>query len=150
MSKKELEEGLKFTPRFDVDGLIPCITTSASDGDVLMFAFMNREAVDQTIKTGEVHYWSRSRQCLWHKGATSGYTQRVVEMRTDCDQDCIWVKVEVNVPEGSDIHADTACHTGRKSCFYRQIETGPNASVETDMQFIDAEKLFDPDEVYKK
>ncbi len=150
MSKKKLEEGLTFTPRFDTDGLIPCITTSASDGDVLMFAFMNREAIEHTIKTGEVHYWSRSRQCLWHKGATSGYTQRVVEMRTDCDQDCIWVKVDVNVPEGSDTHVDTACHTGRKSCFYRQIETGSNTSVESDMQFIDAEKLFDPDEVYKK
>ncbi|MGH1375951.1 MAG: phosphoribosyl-AMP cyclohydrolase [Alphaproteobacteria bacterium] len=150
MNKQELEEGLEFTPRFDENGLIPCITTSASDGDVLMFAFMNREALEQTIMTGEVHYWSRSRQCLWHKGATSGYTQRVIEMRTDCDQDCIWVKVDVNVPDGSDSTTDTACHTGRKTCFYREIQPGPNKTIKDLMQFKDADKLFNPDDVYKK
>ena len=112
MDKKELEETLEFCPNFDGKGLIPCITTDVSSGEVLMFAFMNREALDKTIETGEAHYYSRSRQELWHKGATSGHTQKVVSMRTDCDQDCIWISVEAGI----------ACHTGRKSCFYREIK----------------------------
>lgn len=112
--KKEQEEGLTFTPKFDDKGLIPCITTSAKTGKVLMFAFMNEEALNKTAETGEVHYWSRSRQELWHKGATSGHTQKVIEIRTDCDQDCIWVSVEMT-PE-------TSCHTGRQSCFYRKLD----------------------------
>lgn len=112
MDKKELEETLEFAPQFDDKGLIPCITTDALTGGVLMFAFMNREALDKTIETGEAYYYSRSRRELWHKGATSGHTQRVTEMRTDCDQDCIWITVQAGV----------ACHTGQKSCFYRLIE----------------------------
>ncbi len=114
--KKTLEETLEFTPRFDDAGLIPCITTSAVTGEVLMFAFMNEEALRKTMETGEIHYWSRSRTELWHKGATSGNIQIVVNMRTDCDQDCIWVTAE----------AGPACHTGRKNCFYREVdlETG--------------------------
>ena len=113
-----------------------------------MFAFMNEESLLKSIQSGEAHYWSRSRQCLWHKGATSGYTQQIVEMRTDCDQDCIWIKVSVNTPDGSNANA-TACHTGRKTCFYRQIETNPNANLESKMKFIDADKHFDPKDVYK-
>ena len=115
MSNKDLEEGTKFQPQFNADGLIPCITTSAKTGKVLMFAWMNEEALSKTIDTGEVHYWSRSRQELWHKGATSGNIQKVIEMRTDCDQDCILINVEVQAEK------ETACHTGRESCFYRTI-----------------------------
>jgi len=145
MDKKELEEGLVFTPRFDKNDLIPCITTCNSSGDVLMFAFMNKRALEKTVQSGEAHYWSRSRQCLWHKGATSGYTQKVVEMRTDCDQDCIWLKVEV---AGA---AVAACHTGRKTCFYRQIEVGSKDGNDIRMRFCDdSDRLFDPDEVYKR
>ncbi len=116
MDKKALEETLDFVPQFDDKGLIPCITTEAKSGEVLMFAFMNREALEKTIETGEMHYYSRSRDELWHKGATSGNIQSVIELRTDCDQDCIWAKVE----------AGPACHTGEKSCFYRVIEDKSN------------------------
>ena len=111
-NNKELEEGLNFTPRFDANGLIPCITTDTKDGQVLMMAYMNEEALEKTLETGEVHYWSRSRGELWHKGATSGNTQQVIEIKTDCDQDCLWISVE----------AGPACHTGRNSCFYRTLD----------------------------
>jgi len=114
LSKTESEEGAVFAPRFDADGLLPVVATSAATGEVLMFAYMNAEALRLTIETGEAHFWSRSRQELWRKGATSGDTQGVVEMRTDCDQDTILLRVE---PRGS----GNACHTGRKSCFYRRI-----------------------------
>lgn len=140
MSKKEKEEGLTLTPTFDKDGLIPCVTTCSETGDVLMFAFMNEEALSKSIETGEAHYWSRSRQSLWHKGATSGHIQKIVEMRTDCDQDSIWIKVESK---------SGACHTGRKSCFYRHVPIDPKADSEVKMHFIDDEKLFDPKDVYK-
>ncbi|MBL4803231.1 MAG: phosphoribosyl-AMP cyclohydrolase [Alphaproteobacteria bacterium] len=135
--KKDLEENLAFTPKYDDEGLIPCITSDTDTGKVLMFAFMNEEAVRKTIETGEAHYWSRSRKELWYKGASSGHTQKVIEMRTDCDQDCIWIKVE----------AGPACHTGRETCFYRKIELG-EASDDAKMHFIDAEKVFDPKDVY--
>ncbi len=136
MNKKELEEDLSLSPQYDENGLIPCITTCAETGDVLMFAFMNGHALKKSIDTGEAHYWSRSRQSLWHKGATSGHIQKIVEMRTDCDQDCIWIKVETK---------SGACHTGRKSCFYRKLKT----NKKSDLLFIDNEKLFDPKDVYK-
>lgn len=113
MNKKELETTTEFAPQFDEKGLIPCITTDSASGEVLMFAFMNREALEKTIETGEAHYYSRSRQELWHKGATSGNIQRVTEMRTDCDQDCVWITAECG----------PACHTGKKSCFYRVVES---------------------------
>ncbi len=132
-SKKDLEETLNFTPKFDNNGLIPCICTCEENGDVLMFAFMNRQALEKTIEIGEVHYYSRSRDELWHKGATSGMVQYVTEIRTDCDQDCIWIKVKP-IP---------SCHTGRKSCFYRKI-----ISMD-EMVFIDDKREFNPDEVYK-
>ena len=150
MDKKELEEGLCFTPRFDKSGLIPCITTCAKNGQVLMFAFMNKASIDKTIQTGEAHYWSRSRQCLWHKGETSGYTQKIIEMRTDCDQDCIWISVEVNTPEGKDKN-ETACHTGRRTCFYRKIDLDHKDHTESriSMNFIDDQIIFDPNKVYK-
>jgi phosphoribosyl-AMP cyclohydrolase len=143
MNKKELEETISFSPCFDQNGLIPCITTCATTGDVLMFAFMNAQSLDLTIKTGQAHYWSRSRQELWHKGATSGFVQHIVEMRTDCDQDCLWIKVNVDGAEDKQV----ACHTGRKSCFYREIITGSD-SAKPEMSFIDTEKVFDPREIY--
>lgn len=120
--KKELEEGLGFTPHFDAEGLIACITVCALSGDVLMFAFMNEHALDLTLKTRQVHYWSRSRRCLWHKGATSGFVQIVKEILVDCDQDCLLLKVDVVKPSASDSQNDGTCHTGRQSCFYRALD----------------------------
>ncbi|MCB1720347.1 MAG: phosphoribosyl-AMP cyclohydrolase [Rhodospirillales bacterium] len=138
-NKKQNEETLTFTPRFDEYGLIPCITTSAKTGKVLMMAWMNDEAICKSIETGEAHYWSRSRQKLWHKGENSGNTQKIIHMRTDCDQDCLWISVEMN-PEAS-------CHTGRKSCFYREINLQADPKL-GQMKFIDANRLFDPKKVY--
>jgi phosphoribosyl-AMP cyclohydrolase len=114
-SKAALEEGTALTPRFGVDGLITCVTTEAVTGELLMVAHMNAEALAKTLETGEAWYWSRSRSELWHKGATSGQIQTVVEMRIDCDQDALWLKVKVAGDGG-------CCHTGRRSCFYRKVE----------------------------
>jgi phosphoribosyl-AMP cyclohydrolase len=116
-SKDAVEEGLEFQPKFDGDGLIPAIVTAAGSGEVLMFAWMNREALALTLATGVGHFWSRSRQKLWKKGEESGNLLKVVEMRTDCDQDVVWMRVEV---EGDGL----ACHTGRPSCFYRKLRFG--------------------------
>jgi phosphoribosyl-AMP cyclohydrolase len=115
--KQALEQGDALTPKFDANGLIAAIATDAGSGEVLMLAWMNQEALHQTLKTGEAHYWSRSRSALWHKGATSGQIQTVVELRIDCDQDAIWLKVRTEGDGG-------ACHTGARSCFYRLIEGG--------------------------
>ncbi|MGB4056836.1 MAG: phosphoribosyl-AMP cyclohydrolase [Alphaproteobacteria bacterium] len=113
---------LNFEPVFDGNGLIPCITTSLS-GEVLMFAWMNKEALDQTLETGEAHYWSRSRKELWHKGATSGETQKILAMRIDCDQDCLWITIEMQGAK------QAACHTGQRSCFYRHIVKSNDGSI---------------------
>ncbi len=112
-SKAEIEEGSIFTPKFDAQGLISAIATDAITGEVLMLAHMNAEALGKTLATGEVWYWSRSRSQLWRKGESSGNTQKLVEIRVDCDQDAIWIRVAQTGP---------ACHTMRKSCFYRRIE----------------------------
>ncbi|MCB8822681.1 phosphoribosyl-AMP cyclohydrolase [Microvirga rosea] len=112
--KAELEEGSILTPRFGADGLVTCVTTDAATGDLLMVAHMNSEALAKTLETGQAWYWSRSRNELWHKGATSGQVQTVVEIRVDCDQDALWLKVTVAGDGG-------CCHTGRRSCFYRQV-----------------------------
>jgi phosphoribosyl-AMP cyclohydrolase len=114
--KHENEEGAVFAPRFDASGLITAIVTDAKDGHLLMVAHMNAEALRLTLETGVAHYWSRSRETLWKKGETSGNLQTVVEMRTDCDQDALWLKVNV-AGDGP------TCHTGRRSCFYRQVVT---------------------------
>ena len=111
------EESLAFQPKFGADGLATCVTIEASRGDVLMVAHVNAEALAATLATGVVHYWSRSRGALWRKGDTSGQTQKLVEMRVDCDQDAFLAFVEVGGDGG-------ACHTGRRSCFYRRIEAG--------------------------
>ncbi|PZR84821.1 MAG: phosphoribosyl-AMP cyclohydrolase [Hyphomicrobiales bacterium] len=112
--RSKLEEGIAFTPRFDADGLIACVTKDASDGQILMLAYMNAEALQLTLVTGVAHYWSRSRQTLWRKGDTSGQIQKITEIRTDCDQDALLLTVE---PGGN----GGACHTGRRSCFYRKV-----------------------------
>ena len=111
----DIEEGLSFRPKFDASGLVTCVATDAATSEVLMVAHMNEEALRKTIATGEAWYFSRSRQALWRKGETSGHVQRVVEMRVDCDQDAVWLRVE---QQGG------ACHTGRASCFYRRIDEG--------------------------
>lgn len=141
-NKTESEEGTVFAPRFDAEGLVPVVATSARTGEVLMLAYMNDEALARTIETGEAHYWSRSRRRLWRKGEESGNSQRVVEMRTDCDQDAIWLKVET-------AGADAACHTGRKSCFYRAVPLGGAPGGGLSLRFVDAERQFDPEAVYR-
>lgn len=114
-TKLDLEEGAAFTPRFNADGLITAVTVDDVTGEILMLAHMNAEALRRTLESGDVWYFSRSRNELWRKGATSGHTQRLVEMQTDCDQDAVIVRVR---QEGA------ACHTGRRSCFYRRVEKG--------------------------
>jgi phosphoribosyl-AMP cyclohydrolase len=118
-SKEEIEAGDRFMPKFDSDGLIPCVTCDHVSGEVLMVAYMNAESLAQTMQKGEAVYWSRSRQELWHKGATSGQIQHVVSMRVDCDQDCLVILVEQA--------GGGACHTGHRSCFYREVELGSGA-----------------------
>ena len=132
------EEGLEFQPKFDASGLVTCVATDAASGDVLMVAHMNDEAVRKTIASGEAWYFSRSRNALWRKGESSGHTQRVVEMRLDCDQDAIWIRV---------VQTGAACHTGRRSCFYRKVDA---VDGDTRLSFIDADRLFDPAKVYRK
>ncbi len=138
LPKSALEEGLNFTPKFDADGLVTCVATDAGNGDVLMVAHMNDAALRKTIASGQAWYYSRSRKALWRKGESSGHVQRVVEMRVDCDQDAVWIKVEQEGPG--------ACHTGRRSCFYRAIPLGQDGAVA--LQFRDADKAFDPSDVY--
>src|SRR5271163_18197 len=128
----DLEEGLALTPKFDADGLVTCVATDARSGDVLMVAHMNAQALSKTIATGQAWYFSRSRRTLWRKGETSGHTQRVVEMRIDCDQDAVWLKVEQSV---------AACHTGRRSCFYRAVPTGSTGAVTLEFR---EQQIFDP------
>jgi phosphoribosyl-AMP cyclohydrolase len=137
-SAKDTEEGLAFAPKFDSAGLVTAVVTDSTSGDVLMVAHMNADALRKTLNTGEAHYFSRSRNKLWRKGETSGHTQRVVEMRLDCDQDAVWIRVE---------QSGAACHTGRRSCFYRVVRKGDG---DTRLSFVDADRLFDPATVYRK
>ena len=130
------EEGLKFQPKFDSAGLVTCVATDAGSGEVLMVAHMNEEALRKTISSGEAWYFSRSRNSLWRKGETSGHGQRVVEMRMDCDQDAVWIRVE---------QTGAACHTGRRSCFYRKVGGGEGGAQ---LSFVEADRLFDPAKVY--
>ena len=136
--KSEIEEGLAFAPKFGADGLITAVVTDAKSGDVLMVAHMNAEAVAKTIASGEAWYYSRSRKALWKKGESSGHVQRVVELRVDCDQDSLWLKVEQAGPG--------ACHTGRRSCFYRAVPLGKKGALT--LEFRNADKTFDPHAVY--
>jgi phosphoribosyl-AMP cyclohydrolase len=132
----DIEEGLGFQPEFDAAGLVTCVATDAATGEVLMVAHMNEEALRRTIASGDAWYYSRSRQSLWRKGESSGHVQRVVEMRMDCDQDAIWIRVE---------QAGAACHTGRRSCFYRKVTAGEGGAR---LSFVDADKVLDPKAVY--
>lgn len=137
-----LEEGCVFSPRFGEDGLISAIVSDASSGEVLMFAHMNAEALRATIETREAHFYSRSRARLWKKGEESGNVLRVVSMKTDCDQDAVWLAVEV-------AGLGAACHTGRRSCFYREVVLGGDARAGSLKECI-AEKAFSPGNVYGK
>ncbi len=139
--KTEIEEGLRLQPKFDADGLVTAVVTDVAGGDLLMVAHMNAEALARTIASGEAHYYSRSRRKLWRKGEESGHTQKVVELRVDCDQDSVWLKVEQ--------HGPGACHTGRKSCFYRAVPLGQSGDA-VRLEFVDADRAFDPTGVYRK
>jgi len=142
VDKEQVEEGRVLAPKFDADGLIACVVTDAWSGEVLMVAHMNAEALARTIETGEAWFYSRSRKALWRKGEQSGRTQRAVEMRVDCDQDALWLKVEQAAPG--------ACHTGRLTCFYRTVRLREPAETAVVLDFKDAERVFDPGEVYRK
>jgi phosphoribosyl-AMP cyclohydrolase len=144
-SIEQVEEGNDLAPRFDDRGLITVVTTDADSGEVLMQGFMNTEALQLTISTGEAHYYSRSRQVLWHKGATSGLVQTVRELLVDDDQDCIWLRV--------DVAGGASCHVGYRSCFYRKVPVGTDfESKESDgrvvLEWTETEKVFDPEDVY--
>ena len=140
-SIEQVEEGVELAPKFDARGLMPCVTTDATTGDVLMMGYMNDEALLRTIATGEAHYWSRSRQCIWHKGATSGLTQRVTELLIDDDQDAVWLRVDV---AGS----GASCHVGYRSCFYRSVPLCGELDEPAQLLFTETEKTFDPNVVY--
>ena len=138
----EVEEGKFLSPKFDSQGLIPVITTDSKTGEVLMHGYMNSEALKKTIETKEAYYWSRSRKSIWHKGKTSGFTQKVIQIRIDDDQDSVWLSV--------DIGNGASCHVGYKSCFYRSIPLGKiDQSEKVEMKFEEKEKKFDPEKVYK-
>ncbi|WP_421907384.1 phosphoribosyl-AMP cyclohydrolase [Mameliella sp.] len=139
ISVEQVEEGTDLAPKFDENGLLPCITSDAETGEVLMLGWMTDEALRLTLQTGEAHYFSRARQVLWHKGATSGLIQKVVEARIDDDQDAIWLRVAV---AGS----GASCHVGYRSCFYRAVSVGPYAGQP--LAFLEDQKTFDPENVY--
>ena len=136
---EQVEESAELAPKFDQDGLIPVVTTDFSSGEVLMQGYMNEEAFKKTILLGEAVYYSRSRKTLWHKGATSGLVQTIKEIRIDDDQDCVWLRV--------DVQGGASCHVGYRSCFYRSIPFGKK-SDSTILNFEETEKVFDPKEVY--
>jgi len=141
ISIEQVEEGTELAPKFDENGLLPCVTTSVKTGEVLMLGYMNAEALRKTIETGEAHYWSRSRQILWHKGANSGFVQKVVDLRIDDDQDAVWLAVEL-------VGKEASCHVGYRSCFYRSIPTASERQKGESLVFQEEEKTFDPLEVY--
>ena len=141
VSVEEVEEGSTLSPKFDKNGLIPCVTTDSETHEVLMLGYMNAEALIKTVEEGEAYYFSRSRQKVWHKGATSGLIQAVKEIRIDDDQDSIWLSVEVG---GS----GASCHVGYKSFFYRSIPIKNKVSKNIELKWEEDKKLFDPIEVY--
>ena len=136
---EQVEESTELAPKFDQDGLIPVVTTDFSSGEVLMQGYMNEEALKKTISLGEAVYYSRSRQTLWHKGKTSGLVQTIKEIRIDDDQDCVWLRV--------DVQGGASCHVGYRSCFYRSVPFGENSHT-TILKFEEKEKVFDPKKVY--
>ena len=138
---EQVEEGVELAPKFDDRGLIPAVTTDFESGELLMHGFMDEEALRRTIETGEAHYYSRSREAIWHKGATSGLVQNIIEMRIDDDQDCVWLRVRVDGNGAS-------CHVGYRSCFYRSLQTGALPDAPVTLSFEETEKVFDPIAVY--
>lgn len=140
-SVEQVEEGNELAPKFDERGLIPVVTTDATSGELLMHGYMNEEALLKSIETGEAHYYSRSREVIWHKGATSGLVQKIVEFRIDDDQDCVWMRVDVAGNGAS-------CHVGYRSCFYRSVPTGGTVTPDLKLTFEEDSKVFDPVEVY--
>ena len=141
----QVEEGNDLAPKFDDRGLITVVTTDADSGELLMQGYMNAAALGLTIQTGEAHYYSRSREVLWHKGATSGFVQQVRELLVDDDQDCIWLRVDVT--------GGASCHVGYRSCFYRRVPVGAEfgerqSNGHIDLKWTDKKKVFDPEEVY--
>ena len=136
---EQVEESTELAPKFDQDGLIPVVTTDFNSGEVLMQGYMNEEAFKKTISIGEAVYYSRSRKTLWHKGKTSGLFQKIKEIRIDDDQDCVWLRV--------DVQGGASCHVGYRSCFYRSVPFGEK-SGSTVLKFEEKEKVFDPKEVY--
>ncbi|MDD9798319.1 MAG: phosphoribosyl-AMP cyclohydrolase [Alphaproteobacteria bacterium] len=141
LSVAQIEESTELAPKFDAQGLIPAIATDAATGEVLMHGFMDKQALQLSIETGQAHYYSRSRQKLWHKGATSGLVQEIVELRIDDDQDCVWMRVKVAGNGAS-------CHVGYRSCFYRSIPVGKTVAPDLKLHFEELEKTFDPVKVY--
>lgn len=139
-TKAEVEEGAGFAPKFDADGLIAAMAVDSVTREPLMLAYMNEESLRRTLEIGEAVYWSRSRKEFWHKGATSGHTQKIVEIRTDCDQDALILVVEQ--------HGAGACHTGRCSCFYRRVVKGADGAPA--LEFTSQDRAFDPASVYGK
>jgi phosphoribosyl-AMP cyclohydrolase len=142
---EQVEEGNELAPKFDERGLITVVTTDADSGELLMQGYMNAEALQLTISSGEAHYFSRSRQVLWHKGATSGLVQTVRELLIDDDQDCIWLRVAVA--------GGASCHVGYRSCFYRKVPVGADYDGKQqdgriDLEWTETEKVFDPEDVY--
>jgi phosphoribosyl-AMP cyclohydrolase len=141
-SIEQVEEGSELAPKFDAAGLIPVVTTDYATGELLMHGYMNRQALAKTIELGQAVYYSRSRKALWHKGATSGLVQKVREMRIDDDQDCIWLRV--------DVQGGASCHVGYRSCFYRRVPVGErDGDLESiALEYMETEKVFDPKQVY--
>lgn len=138
---EQVEEGHVLAPKFDANGLIPVVTTDFTSGELLMHGFMNEEALKLTIESGEAHYFSRSREAIWHKGANSGLVQEIAEMRIDDDQDCVWLRVNVGGNGAS-------CHVGYRSCFYRSLPTGTLPDTPVALSYEEDEKVFDPLDVY--
>ncbi len=145
-SVEQVEEGNQLAPKFDENGCIPCITTHAETREVLMFAFMNSDALRLSISTGLAHYWSRSRQKLWKKGETSGMFQHINRIRIDDDQDCVILEVKLTPPATGGIEA--SCHVGYRSCFYRAVPVKPETAEDLRLEFLEDDKSFDPDLVY--
>lgn len=139
LSVEQVEEGMTLAPKFDANGLIPVVTTDATSGEVLMMGVMTAETLLRTMETGEAHYWSRSRKCIWRKGATSGLVQKIVEIRIDDDQDAVWLRV--------DIIGGASCHVGYRSCFYRAVPLR-SGTRPISLTYTEAAKAFDPLEVY--
>ena len=144
LSVEQVEDGSVLAPKFDENGLVPAITTDHASGEVLMLGYMNKEALELTIKTGEAHYFSRSREVVWHKGATSGLVQKIKQLLIDDDQDSVWLRVDV-------LGNGASCHVGYRSCFYRSVPFGEQADASSGalkLDFTETEKVFDPKEVY--